>query len=93
MPHILLVDLRTQSEFNHVHLPGAHCYPFDEVIIEQFKPYRNQTVVFVCSYGKKSAYLAQRLQEFGYNAWGISGGIAERSTKNLPRQVETHCNR
>lgn len=87
----VLIDLRTQQEFAHVHLPGALCLPFAELSLESFRPFADKTLVLYCAYGKKSAFWAQKLQELGYHAFSLQGGLAEWSSNTLPRCKAKDC--
>lgn len=89
--NIVLVDLRTQAEFNHVHLSWSMNIPFDEMKMNQFAPYKWKKLILICSYGKKSDYLANKLVKDGFNAFWIMGGMVEWSNKKLPRIVENNC--
>lgn len=89
--NVSLIDLRTPSEFEHVHLPWAICMPFDDTDLKDFIPYKNKKIVLFCAYGRKSAMLTKTLQEKWYDALGVEWGLVARSENNLPRIVAKNC--
>lgn len=86
-----MIDLRTPQEFVHVHLPGALSLPFNQLTLEDFRPFADKQLVLYCAYGKKSAFWAQQLQAHGYQAFSLQGGLAEWSSLHLPRDKEQNC--
>lgn len=61
----LLLDARTQEEFDTSHLPGAQRVPPDataEALLAQLGAQHGRSVVVYCAVGGRSAMLVQRLQ-------------------------------
>lgn len=67
---VVLVDVRTQSEFEQNHLPRAISFPFT-IFLEHSLPYENRmtaedTVLLYCDRGYRSRIAAHCLAEAGY---------------------------
>lgn len=61
----LLLDARTQEEFDTSHLPGAQRVPPDataEALLAQLGALHGRSVVVYCAVGGRSAMLVQRVQ-------------------------------
>jgi len=96
----LLVDVRTESEYQHSHLKNAinlffdadHWgkYPFEE-ILEAYQPYQNKKLILICDYGQKSLFLAKELSKNGFEAYSLTGGVIERSNLGYERERSNQC--
>ena len=77
-PDALVVDVRTPSEYQAGHIPGAKLIPLDE--IEQRLdeiPKQVETLFMVCQGGTRSAAACEVLSKFGYtNLVNIHDGTA-----------------
>jgi NADPH-dependent 2,4-dienoyl-CoA reductase/sulfur reductase-like enzyme/rhodanese-related sulfurtransferase len=72
----LVLDVRTDVEFSHGHIPGAIHMPIDELRnrLGELKP--GKPVIAYCQVGQRG-YLATRiLRQAGLNAANLSGGYA-----------------
>ena len=75
----ILLDVRTQKEYEEGHLPGAICIP-NETIAET-PPSRltdkNQLIFVYCRSGQRSHAAAQKLAKMGYTNLVDLGGITD----------------
>ena len=77
-PHILL-DVRTQSEFDEQHIEGARLIPHDEITAKaaQELPDKDVLILLYCRSGIRSASAANALIELGYTNVLDFGGILD----------------
>lgn len=80
----LLVDVRTQQEYDAGHLPGAKLIPVKEVEarIAEFGADKSRPVVLYCKSGGRAGRAADMLKSHGftnvYNAGGYSDLMASK---------------
>jgi len=72
-----VLDLRSAPAWKAWHWPGALRLDFPRALeawpsFDRTKPY-----VLVCEVGLKSAHLAERMQEAGFQAWHFAGGVKD----------------
>lgn len=75
----LLLDVRTQEEYDEGHIPGAICIP-NEILIgvaEQKLPDKEQMIYVYCRSGNRSKQAAQKLCNLGYTNITEIGGILD----------------
>lgn len=74
---IVLVDVRTQDEFNQGHIPGSILLPYDEVdkLAPAMLPDKAAKIVVYCRSGRRSAIAADALRQLGYSDVRDFGGI------------------
>lgn len=67
---VLLIDVRTPSEYTSGHIPGAVNVPIDVLSsrIREMKVPKNRTIVTTCDHGGRSSQAAMELQKMGYHA-------------------------
>ena len=66
-PDRILLDVRTQEEYDDGHIPGAVCLPSD--MIEVGMPFsfdKDAEILLYCHSDKRSAEAASRLRAMGY---------------------------
>ena len=66
-PDLILLDVRTQEEYDDGHIPGAVCLPSD--MIEEGMPFsfdKDAEILLYCHSDKRSAEAASRLRAMGY---------------------------
>jgi phage shock protein E len=79
----VLIDVRTQKEFDEKHLPGAVLIPHDSIMdhIPGFAPNRNVIIYVYCGTGRRADKALKALNSIGYrnviNLCGIKA--AEKS--------------
>ena len=75
----ILLDVRTIEEYNAGHIPGAHCYPnedIDEAIMNVI--YQQDTTIYVyCRSGNRSKQACEKLVNLGYTDVIEFGGIID----------------
>lgn len=70
----VIIDIRPPREFRERHIKGAVCIPYER-LAEQVKFLRNRTLILYCDRGGLSLRAAAELQELGYDAKSVVGGI------------------
>ena len=73
----ILLDVRTQSEFDAGHIPGAICLPNESIGTEapEQLPDKHQTIFVYCRSGNRSKQAAGKLAALGYTNIVEFGGI------------------
>lgn len=72
----LLVDVRTQEEFDGGHLEGALLIPVDEIVsrASELGDDKNRAIVLYCRTGNRSGQAKRALEELGYTNVMNAGG-------------------
>ena len=75
----IILDTRTQAEYDEGHIPGAIVIPHDEINekAEQMLPDKDQLILVYCRSGRHSKLAAQSLVELGYTNIKEFGGIID----------------
>lgn len=73
----LLLDVRTQAEFEQAHIPGALCIPNETIGTDEIPalPDKNQLILVYCRSGNRSKQAAEKLAQLGYTNIVEFGGI------------------
>ena len=71
----LLLDVREQYEWEQVRIPAALHIPMNEVPRRLGELPRSQPIVVFCAHGSRSFGVAHYLQEQGFDAANLHGGI------------------
>ncbi len=76
---VTLVDVRTQSEYESAHIPGAILIPNETIADTQPEalPDKNAAIVVYCRSGRRSAEAASKLAALGYTDIYDLGGIID----------------
>ncbi len=73
---VILLDVRTQAEFDEGHIPGAVCLPNEDITPDLPRPFDQDAEVLVyCRSGRRSAEAAEKLADMGYANVADFGGI------------------
>ena len=78
----MVVDVRTQTEYDGGHIPGAVCVPIDDIrdrpetVAEAF-PDKHQVLLIYCYAGRRAADAAKILASMGYTNAYTFGGIVD----------------
>lgn len=72
-----VLDLRSKPAFQAWHYPGAVHLDFHHALESWPSFGRDRRYVLVCEVGLKSAHLAERMQQAGFQAWNFRGGLKE----------------
>lgn len=76
---VIILDVRTQTEFDEGHIPNAILLPDAEITqrAEEVLPDRDQTTLVYCRSGRRSALAAKALIQLGYTNVYDFGGILD----------------
>lgn len=75
---IIILDVRTQDEFEGGYIKGAVLFPSQEVnekTAAEKLPDKDQTILIYCSSGGRSKKVAKQLADMGYTSLYEFGGI------------------
>ena len=77
----IILDTRTQEEYDEGHIPGAIVIPHDEITdrAEEELPDKDQLLLVYCRSGRRSKLAAEALVELGYTDIKEFGGIIDWS--------------
>ena len=75
----IILDTRTQEEYDTGHIPGAIVLPHDEVLkkAETVLPDKSQLILVYCRSGRRSKLAAEDLVKLGYTNIREFGGIID----------------
>ena len=75
--NFVLLDVRTQEEFDAGHIAGAILLPYDEIAFKAATvlPDKEKEIVLYCRSGRRSAIAKKALVELGYKDVEDFGGI------------------
>ena len=75
---VVVLDVRTQEEYDSGHIKNAVCLPNEEIINEpDILPDKNQEILVYCRSGNRSKQAAQKLADMGYENVLEFGGILD----------------
>ena len=83
----VLVDVRSQAEFDSGHILDARHVPQDQVAqaAETLKRFKDKVVIMSCESGMRSSAAARVLQAQGFtNVVNLRGGVQAWRAENLP---------
>jgi tRNA uracil 4-sulfurtransferase len=80
----VVIDCRPASQYRNWHLKGAsHMEEWE--LLRDFRRFdKGPTYVLYCAHGIQTAYLAERMQRHGYEAYSFRGGL--RGVMNYARE-------
>ena len=75
----IIIDARTQSEYDEGHIPGAVLIPEYEIVdrAEKELPDKAQLILVYCRSGRRSKIAAEELVKLGYTNVKEFGGIID----------------
>ena len=75
----VILDTRTQEEYDEGHIPGAILIPYDEILTkaESVLKDKNQLILVYCRSGRRSKLAAEDLVKLGYTNIKEFGGIID----------------
>ena len=76
---IIILDVRTYSEYNEGHIPGAICIPNESIGTEEIRklPDKDQKILVYCRSGRRSIDASEKLAALGYTNILEFGGILD----------------
>ena len=91
---VLIVDVRTDQEFEHFHLPGSRHIELRKLsrcLPSLQKEAKKKKVLFVCKTGNRSGIATQLARSKKIDALNLAGGMTEWSRLGLPRVRPKIC--
>ena len=75
----IILDVRTQDEYDQGHIPGAIVISHDEIVekAEEVLTDKDQLILIYCRSGRRSKLAAEALVELGYTNIMEFGGIID----------------
>lgn len=75
----ILLDVRTEAEYDAGHIPGAICIPNEtiEKTPPEALPDKDQLILVYCRSGNRSKQAARKLADMGYTNIAEFGGIID----------------
>ena len=75
----MILDTRTQEEYDAEHIPGAILIPYDEILekAETVLTDKDQLILVYCRSGRRSKLAAEDLVKLGYSNIKEFGGIID----------------
>lgn len=80
----ILIDVRKPSEYRKMHIRGAVCIPY-EYLLQRMKGLGRAVPILYCDRGGLSMQAARELEEHGYPAISVVGGIQAYRGRYLER--------
>lgn len=80
----ILIDVRNPSEYRKMHIRGAVCIPH-EYLLERMKGLGQSIPILYCDRGGLSMQAARELEDHGYRAISVVGGIQAYRGRYLER--------
>ena len=77
-PDLILLDVRTQEEFEQGHIPSAVCLPNEMIAADMpFLFGKDVEILLYCRSGRRSADAAKKLRDMGFTNVFDFGGIID----------------
>lgn len=74
----VIIDIRTQDEYQEGHIPGAALIPLDQLGSRMNEVPRDRKVLLICRSGNRSAKGTSLLRSSGFdNVYNVTGGMLE----------------
>ena len=80
----LVVDVREPYERDAGHIEGSRHIELERLSSEAESLPKDQTIVFHCRLGARSAMAAQAFKAAGFDAWSMAGGLERWHEEGLP---------
>ena len=75
---LIILDVRTQEEYDSRHIKNAVCLPNEDILREpDILPDKGQQILVYCRSGNRSKQAAQKLADMGYENVLEFGGILD----------------
>ena len=85
MPEVMILDVREQSEWDEVHIPGATLIPMGDIPARIKEIPTDKTVIVQCRSGNRSSQVTDYLRQQGMtNVHNLAGGMNEWQAAGLP---------
>ncbi|HEY8717704.1 rhodanese-like domain-containing protein [Pengzhenrongella sp.] len=83
-PGTTVLDVREQHEWDEGHVPGAVHLPLGDLPLRASELPKNVRILVVCHSGSRSARATAWLNEAGFEAVNLDGGMVDWSRAGLP---------
>jgi len=86
-PDLLILDVRTQEEYDAEHICNATLIPVDELEsrLSELYPYNDTEIIVYCRTGARSTSASQTLNNNGFTKiFNMAGGITEWKSAGYP---------
>ena len=80
----VVVDVREPYEREAGHIEGSRHIELERLSSEAASLPKDQTIVFHCRLGARSAMAAQAFRASGFDAWSMAGGLVRWDAEGLP---------
>ena len=70
-----IIDVREQVEYDQVHIDGSTLIPMSEILGRLAEVPKDETIYLLCATGNRSGNVAAYLEQEGYDAVNVAGGI------------------
>ena len=80
----LVVDVREPYERDAGHIEGSRHIELERLSAQAESLPKDQTIVFHCRLGARSAMAAQAFKAAGFDAWSMAGGLERWQEEGLP---------
>ncbi len=87
----VVLDVRSESEYESGHVPGAIHIPFQSVAFrhEEISLDKEQPIVVYCAHGPRAAWAGRALRNAGYiNVVYLEGHMASWERDGLPQELK-----
>ena len=76
---IIILDVRTQEEYDEGHIPGSICIPNETITEDNIKELsdKDQIILVYCRSGRRSKLASEKLASYGYTNIKEFGGIID----------------
>jgi rhodanese-related sulfurtransferase len=86
--NVVILDVRTPAEFwgELGHVKGAMLIPVQELEkrLSEVEPFRSKKILAICRSGNRSGVAANLLNEQGFDAYNVVGGMLRWNQEGLP---------
>ncbi len=72
---VSLLDVRSEEEYQHVHIDGAQLIPLNRLIVDMNEVDKNKKIIIYCASGNRSQYACGILRDAGFDVVNMDGGI------------------
>lgn len=87
-----LIDCQPPAHYRHWHLPGAVNRAPEDIVRNLRRFDKRRCYVLYCPFGTQSAHLAEIMQQHGYQAYALRGGIgAIRKRQEAEMEAALHA--
>lgn len=85
----LILDVRTEREYNNGHVPGAINIPHKELHdrLDELKPHKGKSIVLYCESGRRAGIATELLEQAGFSKLlHLKGDMKAWRNARLPQE-------